>query len=149
MLRDARSPTRTGSLSSTSTATSALHNDISRSTSRGREVSLTIASPPRRFRSFAGGEIEGKRFSHRLAAMADLPALQALMALAIRKLIGAYLDPARVEASFEMMGVDTQLIEDGTYFVIESDGQIVGCGGWSRRATMFGGDHSVEPRDAR
>lgn len=70
------------------------------------------------------------------------------MALSIRKLIGAYLDEARVEASFEIMGVDTQLIEDGTYFVVEDRGQIVGCGGWSRRATLFGADHS-QGRDAR
>jgi len=47
--------------------------------------------------------------------MADLPELRALMTLAIRQLLPAYLDPARVEASFEIMGVDTQLIEDGTY----------------------------------
>jgi len=81
-------------------------------------------------------------FSHRLAVMGDLPELRALMDLSIRKLIGAYLDEAGVAASFEIMGVDTQLIEDGTYFAVESAGRIVGCGGWSRRATLFGGDHS-------
>ena len=70
------------------------------------------------------------------------------MDLAIRELIGAYLDEAGVEASYEIMGVDTQLIDDGTYFAIETEGRIVGCGGWSRRATMFGGDHS-DGRDAR
>jgi GNAT superfamily N-acetyltransferase len=87
-------------------------------------------------------------YSHRPAVMADLPALKGLMVAAIRRLVGAYLDPARVEASFEIMGVDTQLIEDGTYFAIENGGQIVGCGGWSRRATMYGGDHFAK-RDAR
>jgi GNAT superfamily N-acetyltransferase len=46
------------------------------------------------------------------------------------------------------MGVDTSLIEDGTYFLVEEDGAVVGCGGWSRRATLFGGDHSAR-RDAR
>jgi hypothetical protein len=61
--------------------------------------------------------------------MAELPELKALMAASIRKLIGAYLDPARVEASFEIMGVDTQLIEDETYFVVESEGRTMGCGG--------------------
>jgi GNAT superfamily N-acetyltransferase len=80
--------------------------------------------------------------------MADLPELRALMGAAIRKLIGACLDTERVEASFEIMGVDTQLIDDGTYFVVESHGRIAGCGGWSRRATLFGGDHSAN-RDVR
>jgi GNAT superfamily N-acetyltransferase len=75
--------------------------------------------------------------------MGELAELRALMTASIRKLIGAYLDPARVEASFEIMGVDTQLIEDETYFVVESEDRIVGCGGWSRRATLFGGDHSA------
>jgi GNAT superfamily N-acetyltransferase len=87
-------------------------------------------------------------FTHRVATMADLPELQALMTLAIRTLVGAYLDEVRTEASFEIMGVDSQLIADQTYFVVECDGRIAGCGGWSRRATLFGGDHSAG-RDAR
>jgi GNAT superfamily N-acetyltransferase len=87
-------------------------------------------------------------FPHRLAAPADLPALEILMALSIRELIGAYLDPAGVQASFEIMGVDTSLVADGTYFVVEGEGRIVGCGGWSRRATLFGGDHTAG-RDTR
>jgi GNAT superfamily N-acetyltransferase len=40
------------------------------------------------------------------------------------------------------MGLDTQLVQDGTYFVVEQDGSLAGCGGWSRRATMYGGDIS-------
>jgi GNAT superfamily N-acetyltransferase len=75
--------------------------------------------------------------THRLARKADIEALRALMTLSIQRLIGAYLDPARVTASFEIMGVDPQLIDDGTYFVVESGGRIVGCGGWSRRPAMF------------
>ena len=91
---------------------------------------------------------DSQPFSYRAATLEDLPELRALMAMSIRKLIGAYLDEARVEASFEIMGVDTRLIEDGTYFAVEDGGRIVGCGGWSRRATLFGGDHS-SGRDSR
>lgn len=87
-------------------------------------------------------------FSHRLATRADVPELTTLMTHAIRTLLAAHLDAARVEASFEIMGVDTALIDDGTYFVVERDGRLAGCGGWSRRATMFGGDRSAN-RDAR
>ena len=86
--------------------------------------------------------------SHRLATTAELAELGTLMAASIRTLIGAYLDTARVEASFEIMGIDTQLVEDGTYFVVECERRLAGCGGWSRRATLFGGDHSAG-RNAR
>lgn len=70
------------------------------------------------------------------------------MERSIRELLAACLDAPRVAASFEIMGVDSTLIDDGTYFVVERGGQIVGCGGWSRRATMFGGDHT-SGRNAR
>jgi GNAT superfamily N-acetyltransferase len=88
------------------------------------------------------------KFTHRQATLKDLPELHALMEMSIRKLIGAFLDAEQVEASFEIMGVDTNLITDGTYFAIEQDDKIIGCGGWSRRATLFGGDHT-SGRDAR
>lgn len=81
----------------------------------------------------------------RLATTADLPQLRAIMALAIETLQHDFLDPAQVQASHAVMGLDTQLIEDGTYFVIEDDG-IVGCGGWGRRRTLYGGDHSISLR---
>lgn len=87
-------------------------------------------------------------FSSRLATLNDLPELHSLMEISIRQLIGVFLDAQKVEASFELMGVDTNLITDGTYFAIEEDGKIIGCGGWSRRATLFGGDHT-SGRDAR
>src|ERR1700742_2230742 len=77
-----------------------------------------------------------------------MPALTALMQASIRQLLPQFLSPAEVEASFAVMGLDSQLIEDGTYFVVESDGALAGCGGWSRRATLFGGNHSAG-RDAR
>lgn len=64
------------------------------------------------------------------------------MDAAISGPLSAFLDPAQVQASRTIMGIDTQLIADRTYFVIEEDGVIAGCGGWSRRATMYGGDHT-------
>ena len=70
------------------------------------------------------------------------------MKQSIRELIGACLPPPQVEASFEIMGVDSALIDDRTYFTVEHEGGLVGCGGWGRRATLFGGDHSGG-RDAR
>ena len=85
--------------------------------------------------------------SARLATAADIPALTALMDRSISLLLPAFLSPEQVAASHEIMGLDTQLIADGTYFVIESGGAIAGCGGWSRRATLFGGDHT-SGRDA-
>ncbi len=85
----------------------------------------------------------------RLATLDDLPALTALMQRAIGELQRGFLTPAEVEASRAVMGLDTQLVRDGTYFVIEDDGQLAGCGGWSRRATLYGGDHSAELREPR
>src|SRR5512139_1609524 len=72
----------------------------------------------------------------------DVPALRVLMDAAIAELQRAYLDPAQIESSRAIMGIDTQLIEDGTYFVVEIDGSLAGCGGWSRRATLYGGNQT-------
>lgn len=82
-------------------------------------------------------------FSHRLAQRADLPALKDLMISAIRELQRGFLSPEQIEASFDVMGLDTQLVDDGTYFIVKEADAIAGCGGWSRRATLFGGDHSA------
>ncbi|HET7086716.1 MAG TPA: GNAT family N-acetyltransferase [Rhizomicrobium sp.] len=87
-------------------------------------------------------------FTDRLATSADMPALQRLMTASIRELLPQFLSPEKVEASFAVMGVDSQLIEDGTYFILEEDGVIAGCGGWSRRATLFGHNHTAG-RDSR
>lgn len=87
-------------------------------------------------------------FTHRLATSQDMPALQRLMTAAIKELLPQFLTPEKVEASFAVMGVDSQLIEDGTYFILESGGDLAGCGGWSRRATLFGHNHTAG-RDAR
>lgn len=87
-------------------------------------------------------------FAHRTAQRADIPQIKTLMAHSIRGLLKDFLPPDAVEASFEVMGLDTQLIDDGTYFVIEDGGVIAGCGGWSRRNTLFGGDHTALRNDA-
>ncbi len=86
-------------------------------------------------------------FTYRLAVRDDVPAILPLMDAAIRDLLAPYLPPEGVAASFDIMGLDTQLIDDGTYLVVLDGEQIVGCGGWSRRSTLFGGDHSAG-RDA-
>jgi len=84
----------------------------------------------------------------RLATTADIPVIAALMARAMDALLPAFLDPAQAAASRAIMGLDTQLIADGTYFLVEIADRPAGCGGWSRRATLYGGDHSGGLRDA-
>lgn len=84
----------------------------------------------------------GKDFLHRPAQRGDLPALKALMDAAIGELQKPFLSAEQIASSRMTMGLDTQLIEDGTYLVVESGGLLAGCGGWSRRATLYGGDHS-------
>lgn len=86
-------------------------------------------------------------FDVRLATAADIPEIARLMARSIAELQKGFLTAAEIAASKEVMGLDTQLIEDRTYFVICENEAIVGCGGWSRRKTLFGGDHSAG-RDA-
>ena len=80
--------------------------------------------------------------THRLARRDDLETLKALMDAAIAELQKPFLDESQIASSRAIMGLDTQLIDDGTYFIVESDGQLAGCGGWSRRATLYGGDQT-------
>jgi len=84
----------------------------------------------------------------RIATRDDLPRLREIMAAAIDQLQRPHLTPRQIAASHAIMGLDTTLVDDGTYFVVESGGAIVGCGGWSRRATMYGGDHTAGRSDA-
>ena len=81
--------------------------------------------------------------SLRPATPEDAPALKALMDRAIGELQRGFLGEDEIAASRAVMGLDSQLILDGTYFVVEADGALAGCGGWSRRATPYGGDHSA------
>ncbi len=85
--------------------------------------------------------------TNRLATEDDLPVMNALMALAIKVLQRGFLSEAEIAASQAVMGLDTQLIADRTYHLVEEDGRLAGCGGWSRRATLYGGDHSTALRD--
>jgi len=85
---------------------------------------------------------------HRIARPQDAHALSELIEAAISELQQPFLDDKQIEASRAIMGLDTQLIDDGTYFVIEDGSEIVGCGGWSRRATLYGNDNS-SGRDAK
>lgn len=78
----------------------------------------------------------------RLATEADTPALHTLMDAAISGPLAAFLSPEQVQASRLIMGVDSQLIADRTYFLVEIDGRPAGCGGWSHRITSYGGDHT-------
>ena len=79
----------------------------------------------------------------RLATEDDIEAIQSLMRFAILELQKGYLTEAQIKASFAGMGLDTQLIKDKTYFCVLDNDLLVGCGGWSRRATLYGGNHSA------
>jgi N-acetylglutamate synthase-like GNAT family acetyltransferase len=84
----------------------------------------------------------------RLAEMDDVPALQELIPLSARELSKGYYTSEQTESMIKyIIGVDTQLIIDQTYYVAEADGQIVGCGGWSKRKTLYGGDQIKEQED--
>jgi GNAT superfamily N-acetyltransferase len=84
----------------------------------------------------------------RQAVLDDVPALEALIKDSARGLREGY-SAEQVEAALgNALGVDRQLIRDGTYFVAETNGKIVGCGGWSKRKTLFGSDHGPVKDDA-
>jgi GNAT superfamily N-acetyltransferase len=88
------------------------------------------------------------QFNLRPANLQDKPELEHLIARSARELSRSDYTPAQIEGALRgAFGVDTQLINDGTYFVAEAGGKLVGCGGWSRRRTLFGGD-ARESRDA-
>jgi len=93
---------------------------------------------------------EKQLFKHRLAQVSDLKAIGELMLAAITENMKAYLSQEQIEAAKESMGIDSSLIEDQTYFVIETNikgkDTIIACGGWGKRKTLFGGNHT-EGRD--
>lgn len=78
----------------------------------------------------------------RTATVADIPALQQLIAESVRGLSTGFYSPEQIETALtEMFGVDTQLIDDGTYYVIDGANGPAAAGGWSERKTLFGGSH--------
>jgi GNAT superfamily N-acetyltransferase len=84
------------------------------------------------------------QFVIRRATFCDIPALQVLIEQSVRGLQANDYSPEQIEGALgHALGLDTQLIEDGTYFVAELANRsvIVGCGGWSNRGTLFGNDH--------
>ncbi len=81
----------------------------------------------------------------RRATLDDRAALEELIAESARGLSRGDYSEEQVEAAIaSVFGVDTELILDGTYYVAEAEGSPVGCGGWSRRRTLFGGDRYAE-----
>jgi GNAT superfamily N-acetyltransferase len=88
------------------------------------------------------------QYSLRKATLEDREVLQELIGLSARQLSADDYLPEQIEGALRgAFGVDSQLIHDGTYFVVEGAGEIVGCGGWSYRRTLFGSDSRSE-RDA-
>ena len=84
----------------------------------------------------------------RLACLADVAALHALIVQSVRQLSAGYYTPPQVESGLRyVFGIDTQLILDGTYYVAELAGQLAGCGGWSMRRTLYGGDQRKAAAD--
>lgn len=79
----------------------------------------------------------------------DIPVLETLIERSVRTLQAGDYSPAQIDGALgTVFGVDRQLIADGAYLVAETGGRIVGCGGWSRRRTLFGAHEFVERDDS-
>jgi GNAT superfamily N-acetyltransferase len=95
------------------------------------------------------------RFYIRKAVPADVPILRELIEKSVRELQADDYSPTQIESALEtVFGVDSQLIADGTYLVAEAEPkrgggsvEIVGCGGWSKRKTLYGSDHWAGRKD--
>jgi GNAT superfamily N-acetyltransferase len=91
------------------------------------------------------------KFTLRKAIPSDIPALTALIELSVRELQKHDYSQAQLDGALaSVFGVDSQLVADGTYFVVEAlpEGVIAGCGGWSMRKTLYGGDQWVARQDS-
>ncbi len=92
------------------------------------------------------------RYRIRVATAADIPAITQLIQASVRGLQSHDYTPEQIDAALHRVyGVDTRLIQDRTYFVVETDASpstLVGCGGWSKRRTLYGGDQWSEREDS-
>lgn len=94
-------------------------------------------------------EKSADNLSLRLATAADIPALHTLIEASVRGLQIHDYSPEQIEGALgTVLGLDTQLVADGTYFVMEGknakdSATLAGCGGWSNRRTLFGSDHAA------
>ncbi len=85
-----------------------------------------------------------------MATQADVPALNDLIGVSVRRLSAGFYTPEQIEAALDgVFGVDSQLIADGTYFVIDGDAGPAASGGWSGRRTLYGGDRAKDASDPR
>ncbi|MGA2696971.1 MAG: GNAT family N-acetyltransferase [Terriglobales bacterium] len=85
--------------------------------------------------------MKNSQLTLRKAVAADVPILRALIEKSVRELQAEDYAARQLElALLKVYGVDSQLIEDGTYFVVEAEELVVACGGWSKRKTLYGGD---------
>ncbi len=77
----------------------------------------------------------------RIATFQDIPELKKLLDDSVRSLSKDYYTTSQIDSALKyIFGIDSQLIDDGSYYVVELDGTIAGCGGWSRLKTLYGGD---------
>lgn len=84
----------------------------------------------------------------RLAQMEDAPALERLIEHVTRQSLSRHYSSAQLEAALgPVFGLDAQLIRDGTYFLVEHAGERIACGGWSKRAAVYGGDRGRADAD--
>src|SRR5258708_40045814 len=102
-----------------------------------------------------GGKCVVNNIRIRVAVPADIPVLRTLIDASVRRLQSQDYTPAQIEKALQtVFGVDSQLIADGTYLLAEAnpaeaeaDSLIVGCGGWSKRKTLYGGDRRAARQD--
>lgn len=96
--------------------------------------------------------LENSRFTYRVAGQEDVDQIITLMQESIEHNMKEFLSQAEIEAAKETMGVDQTLIDDGSYFLIETTAAgrtvLVGCGGWGKRKTLYGGNHTLGRDDS-